>query len=66
MYSLTNNNVLCYKKTENVLRQIGKTTKSHPLEEAKKFVETYNSSSNAAPHDPEERVQLHKPRHYTV
>ena len=65
MYSLTNNNVLCYKKTENVLRQIRKTTKNHPLEGAKKFVETY-SSSNAAAHDPEERVQLHKPRHYTM
>ena len=65
MYSLTNNNVLCYKKTENVLRQIRKTTKNHSLERAKKFVETY-SSSNAAAHDPEERVQLHKPRHYTM
>ena len=32
---------------------------------AKKIVETY-SSSNAAAHDPEERVQLHKPRHYTI
>ena len=28
-------------------------------------METY-SSSNAAAHDPEERVQLHKPRHYTL
>ena len=65
MYSLSNNNVLCYKKTENVLREIRKTTKNHPLEGAKKLVETY-SSSNAAAHDPEERVQLHKPsRHYT-
>ena len=65
MYSLTNTNVLCYKKTENVLSQIRKTTKNHPLEGAKKFVETY-SSSNVAAHDPEERVQLHKPRHYTM
>ena len=32
---------------------------------AKKFVETH-SSSNAAAHDPGERVQLHKPRHYTI
>ena len=53
------------KKTENVLRQIRKTTKNHPLEVATKFVETY-SSSNAAAHDPEERVQLHKCRHYTI
>ena len=66
VYSLTNYDVLCYKKTENVLRQIRKTTKkNHPLEMAKKIVETY-SSSNAAAHDPEERVQLHKPRHYTI
>ena len=40
-------------------------TKNHPLEVAKKIVETY-SSSNAAAHDPEERVQLHKPTHYTI
>ena len=65
MYILTNNNRLCYKKTENVLRQIRKTTKNHPLEGAKRFVETY-SSSDAAAHDPEERVRLHKPRHYTM
>ena len=65
MYSLTNNNVLCYKNRENVLRQIRKTTKNQPLEGAKKFVET-SSSSNAAAHDPKERVQLHKPRHYTM
>ena len=52
-------------KRENVLRQIRKTTKNHPLEVANKFVETYYSS-NAAAHDPEERVQLHKPRHYTI
>ena len=32
---------------------------------AKKYVETY-SSSNAAAHDPEERVQLHKPKRYTI
>ena len=32
---------------------------------AKKFVETY-SSSNAAAHNPKERVQLHKPRHYII
>ena len=30
-----------------------------------KYVETY-SSSNAAAHDPEERVQLNKPKHYTI
>ena len=53
-----NNNVLCYKKREIVLRQIRKTT-------LKKIVETY-SSSNAAAHDPEKREQLHKPRHYTI
>ena len=53
------------QETENVLHQIRKTTKNHPLEGAKKYVETY-SSSNAAAHDPEERVQLHKPRHYTT
>ena len=64
MNSLTNNNVLCYKKTEKVLRQIRKTTKNHPLERTRKLVETY-FSSKAAAHDPEERVQLHKPRHYT-
>ena len=40
-------------------------TKNHPLEVANKFVETYYSS-NAAARDPEERVQLHKPRHYTI
>ena len=32
---------------------------------AKKYVETY-SSSNAAAHDPEERMQLNKPKHYTI
>ena len=36
VYSLTNYDVLCYKKTKNVLRQIRKTTKNHPLEMAKK------------------------------
>ena len=40
-------------------------TKNHPLEVAKKFGETY-SPSNAAAHDPEEREQLHKPRHCTI
>ena len=32
-------------------------TKNHPLDVAKKYVETY-SSSNAAAQDPKERVQL--------
>jgi len=36
VYSLTNNNVLCYKKREIVLCQIGKTTKKNPLKVAKK------------------------------
>ena len=40
-----------------MLRQIRKTTKNHPLDVAKKYVETY-SSSNAAARGPEERVQL--------
>ena len=40
-----------------MLRQIRKTTKNHPLDVAKKYVETY-SSSNAAAQDPEERVQV--------
>ena len=40
-----------------MLRQIQKTTKNHPLDVAKKYVETY-SSSNAAAQDPEERVRL--------
>ena len=32
---------------------------------AKKYVKTRTySSSNAAAHDPEERVQLNKPKHY--
>ena len=42
-----------------------KPLKNHPLEVAKKFVERY-SSSNAAAHDPKERVQLHKSRHYII
>ena len=37
-----------------MLRQIRKTLKNHPLEVAKKYVETY-SSSNAAARDPEEK-----------
>ena len=43
------------KNSESVLRQIRKTTKNHPLDVAKKCVETY-SSSNAAARDPEERA----------
>ena len=63
VYSLSNNNVsknekLCYARYEKPL-------KNHPLEVAKKYVETY-SSSNAAAHDPEERVQPRKPKHYTI
>ena len=49
---------MCYARYEKPL-------KNHPVEVAKKFVETY-SASNAAAHDPEERVQLHKPIHYTI
>ena len=64
MDSLSNNNVsknekLCYARYEKPLK------KNHPLEVAKKYVETY-SSSNAAAHDPEERGQLNKPKHYTI
>ena len=40
---------LCYARYEKPL-------KSHSLDVAKKYVETY-SSSNAASHDPEERVE---------
>ena len=40
-----------------MLHQIQKTTKKHPLDVAKKYVEKY-SSSNAAAKDPEERVRL--------
>ena len=63
MDSLSNNSVsknekLCYVRYEKPL-------KNHPLEVAKKYVETY-SLSNAAAHDPEERVQLNKPKHYTI
>ena len=43
------------KNSETVLRQIRKTTKNHPLDVAKKYVETY-SSSNAATRGPEERA----------
>jgi len=43
------------KNTETVLRQIRLTTKNHPLDVAKKYVETY-SSSNAAVRNPEERT----------
>ena len=32
---------------------------------AKKYVEMH-SSSNVAAHDPEETVQLNKPKHYTI
>ena len=49
-----------------MVRQIRKTTKKPPFRSrAVKYVET-NSSSNAAAHDPEERVQLNKPKHYTI
>ena len=43
------------KNTETVLRQIRKTTKNHPLDVAKKYVETY-SSSDAAAQNPEDRA----------
>ena len=36
VYSLTNNNVLCYKKREIVLRQIWKTTKKPPFKSGQK------------------------------
>ena len=49
---------MCYATYEKPL-------KSHPLEMAKKIVETY-SSSNAAAHSPVERVELHMPRHCTM
>ena len=48
----------CYGRYQKLL-------KNHPLEVAKKCVETY-SSSYAAAHDPEERVQLNKPKHDTI
>ena len=57
-YYVTRKQKLCYARYEKPL-------KNHPLEVAKKNAETY-SSSNAAAHDPEERVQLHKPRQYTI
>jgi len=62
VYSLTNYNVLCYKKTENVLRQIRKTTKKPPFRSGQKIC----GNAAAHVHQPEERVQLHKPRHYTI
>ena len=43
------------KNTENVLHQIRKATKNHPLDVAKKYVETY-FSSNAAARNHEERA----------
>ena len=45
--------------------QIRKTTKNHPLEVAKKCVETY-SSSNAAARNLEERAQLNELEHFTI
>ena len=36
VYSLTNYDELCYKKTENVLRQIRKTTKKPPFRNGQK------------------------------
>ena len=42
-------------RIQTVLCQIQKTTKKHPLDVAKKYVEMY-SSSNAAARDPEERA----------
>ena len=36
LYSLKNYDVLCYKKTENVLRQIRKTTKKPPFRNGQK------------------------------
>ena len=58
MYHVTRKQKMCYARYK-------KTLKNHPLEVAKKFVERY-SSSNAAAHDPKERVQLHKSRHYII
>ena len=55
MYYVAREEKLCYARYEKPL-------KKNPLEPPLRFVETY-SSSNAAAHDPEERVQLHKPRH---
>ena len=43
------------KNSETVLSQIRKTTKNHPLDVAKKYVETY-SLSNPAARGPEERA----------
>ena len=54
---VTRKQKLCYARYEKPL-------KNHPLEVAKKIAETH-SSSNAAVHDPEQRVQLHKARQYT-
>ena len=42
-----------------------KPLKNHPWEVAKKYVETYPSSNDAA-HDPEERERPRKPKHYTI
>ena len=58
MYYVAIKQKMCYVRYEKPL-------KNHPLEVAKIIVETY-SSSNAAAHDPEERVQLDKLRHYTI
>ena len=63
IYSLTNNNDS--KNEKLYYARYEKPLKNHLLEVAKKYVETY-SSSNAAAHDPEERGQLNKPKHYTI
>ena len=49
--------VQCSHQLSYEVTQIRKTNKSHPLDVAKKYVETY-SSSNAAAQDPEEGVRL--------
>ena len=48
-----------------MLRQIRKTTKKTPFRSGQKICGKY-SSSNASAHDPEERVQLNKAKHYTI
>ena len=64
VYSLRNDNVTRTRKLCNARYE--KPQEDHPLEvEKKNIVDTY-SSSNAAAHVPEESVQLHKPKHYTI
>ena len=59
-----NNNVYKNEKLGNAIYQ--KSLKIHPLEVAKNMWKRIPHAPYLAAHDPQERLQINKPKHYTI